>query len=113
MSIYDNFRLQPIQKNSSKLYQILNVDKVDLSKERNYLESEYRKMISTKNKLKKRKKQYLIENPDFNISYNLLKLKEEVNKMVDENYSSSPIEKLTAIKFFKDEFGIYLVDASI
>ena len=33
--------------------------------------------------------------------------------MVDENYSSSPIEKLTAIKFFKDEFGIYLVDASI
>lgn len=113
MSIYDNFRLQPIQKNSSKLYQILNVDKVDLSKERNYLESEYRKMISTKNKLRKRKKQYLIENPDFNISYNLLKLKEEVNKMVDENYSSSPIEKLTAIKFFKDEFGIYLVDASI
>jgi hypothetical protein len=32
-----------------------------------------------------------------------------MKKMVNENYSS-PIEKLTAIKFFKDEFWIYLID---
>ena len=110
MSVYDDFKLQPIIKNDNKLYQILNEDKVDLSKERNFLDSEYKKMISIKNKLKKWKKEYLIENPDFNVNNNINQFKKEMKKMVSENYSWSPLEKLTAIKFFKDEFGIYLTE---
>ena len=103
MGIYDDFKLQPIQSNNNKIYQILNEEKVDLSKNRDFLDKAYKQMISTKNKLKKWKTQFLIENPDFNVNNNLIQFKKEMKKMVNENYSS-PIEKLTAIKFFKDEF---------
>ena len=54
-----------------------------------------------------------MENPDFNINDNLIEFKENAKKIVNENFSSSPLEKLTAIKFFKDEFGIYLADVRI
>jgi len=109
MGIYDDFKLQPIQSNNNKIYQILNEEKVDLSKNRDFLDKAYKQMISTKNKLKKWETQFLIENPDFNVNNNLIQFKKEMKKMVNENYSS-PIEKLTAIKFFKDEFWIYLID---
>lgn len=109
MNIYDDFKLQPLQ-NNDKLYQILNQEKVDLSKNRDFLDNAYKQMTSTKNKLKNRKRQFFIENPDFKVNSNLTSFKKEIKKMINENYSSSPIEKLTAIKFFKDEFGIYLIN---
>ena len=108
MSIYDDFKLQPIQNDNSRLYQILNEEKVDLSKNRDFLDNAYKQMISTKNRLKKWKTRFLIDNPNFDINTNLVWLKKEMKKMVDESYSSSYIGKLTAYKFFKDEFGVYL-----
>lgn len=105
MSIYDDFKLQPLQ-NNNKLYQILNQEKVDLSKNRDFLNNAYKQMISTKNKLKKWEKQFLIDNPNFRITSQLRK---DLKELINKNYPS-PIEKLTAIKFFKDEFWIYLIN---
>lgn len=109
MNIYDNFIVQPIQNNGNRLYQILNEEKTDLSKNRDFLDNTYKQMIIVKNRLKNRKKQFLIENPDFDINNNLTQLKREAKNVIDKSYHS-PLEKLTAIKFFKDEFWIYLIN---